>query len=395
MRVLFTSTPTYGHFHPLVPLARALLAAGHEVRVACPAAFRSAVDGAGLPFIAAGSADIPPALMAELAAVRSDPLRRAQLMITRVFFGLQAQAMVPDLLAIIDDWAPDMMVRDYLEYGGLIAAELRDLPHAASGAVAFQPPPVYAAVLDGLSALRSAFGLPLDPDGASLFRDLVLAPLPQSWVPPDAIVPPTMHFVRPEPFNASGVERLPAAVTALPPARPTVHASLGTINNDVPGVYEAILAGLREEDLNLVLTCGREGDPDDFGPQPPNVIIARYIPHSALLPRCDVMLTHCGLNSIMACLELGLPMVGIPITADQPRNAERLAALGVAVIVGPGERTPEAFRTATQAVLTDPSYRRNAEQLRDEIAGMPGSDRGVALLEQLVKEHQPVVAAEA
>ena len=82
MRVLVTSTPTYGHFHPIVPLARALVAAGHDVRVAAPASFRSAIDAAGLSFVAAGSADIPPALVAELAAVRPDPLRRAQLMIT-------------------------------------------------------------------------------------------------------------------------------------------------------------------------------------------------------------------------------------------------------------------------------------------------------------------------
>ena len=154
-------------------------------------------------------------------------------------------------------------------------------------------------------------------------------------------------------------------------------------------MYEAILAGLRDEPVNLVLTCGRDRDPGDFGLQPANVVIARYIPHGALLPQCDVMLTHCGLNSIMACFELGLPMVGIPITADQPRNADRLAALGVAVVVGPTDRTPEAFRAATRTVLTDLAYRRSAERVRDEIAGMPGSDHGVVVLERFVETWLP------
>src|SRR5687768_5212967 len=103
MRVLLTSTPTYGHFHPIVPLARALVAAGHDVRVACPFSFRRAVEAAGLPFVAAGSADIPLDLAGELAAARPDAYRRARLMITRVLMGIQAHAMVPDVLDIIDD----------------------------------------------------------------------------------------------------------------------------------------------------------------------------------------------------------------------------------------------------------------------------------------------------
>jgi len=35
MRVLFTTHPAAGHFHPQVPLAEALVAAGHEVAFAC------------------------------------------------------------------------------------------------------------------------------------------------------------------------------------------------------------------------------------------------------------------------------------------------------------------------------------------------------------------------
>lgn len=394
MRVLLTSTPMYGQFHPMVPLARALMAAGHEVRAACAASFRAAVDAAGLPFVAAGTADIPADLMTELEAARPDAVRRGWLMLTRVVLGIQAQAMVPDILAIVDEWRPDVLVRDFLEYGGLIAAELRGIPHASTGAVHFQPPPVYAATIDGLAALRASFDLPPDPNGASMFRYLVLAPLPRSWVPPDAMIPPTIHFLRPEPFNMSGAERLPRAVTRLPQGRPTVHASLGTLHNDSPGAYEAILAGLRDAPVNLVLTVGRERDPADFGPQPAHVVIERYIPHVLLLPHCDAMLTHCGLNSIMACLERGVPMVGIPITGDQPRNARRLAELGIAVVVESSERTPDAFRAATQEVLADPSYLYNAELLRDEIAAMPGSRRGVTLLERLARTQQPVLAEE-
>ena len=69
------------------------------------------------------------------------------------------------------------------------------------------------------------------------------------------------------------------------------------------------------------------------------------------------------------------------------------AELGVARVVGPQERTPEAIRAATQAVLRDPSYRVNAERVRDEIAAMPGLERAVELLERLARDRAPIIAA--
>jgi len=95
----------------------------------------------------------------------------------------------------------------------------------------------------------------------------------------------------------------------------------------------------------------------------------------------------------MACLSLGLPMVVLPVSADQPRNARRCADLGVAQVVGVDERTSEAIRAATQAVLREPSYRANAERIRDEITSMPGQEMAVELLERLARDKTPIIAS--
>ena len=95
----------------------------------------------------------------------------------------------------------------------------------------------------------------------------------------------------------------------------------------------------------------------------------------------------------MACLCVGVPMIVLPVNADQPRNARRCADLGVARVVGPDERTPEAIRAATQTVLRDPAYRANAERVRDEIAAMPGPELAVELLERLARDRAPIIAA--
>jgi MGT family glycosyltransferase len=141
------------------------------------------------------------------------------------------------------------------------------------------------------------------------------------------------------------------------------------------------------------VAVGDRRDPAEFGPLPPNVIVEQYVSHTAFLPHCDAVLTHGGYGAIMACLSLGLPVVVLPVNADQPRNARRCAELGVARVIGPEERTPEAIRTATQAGLDDPTYRANAERIRDEITSMPGQELAVELLERLARDRAPIIAA--
>jgi MGT family glycosyltransferase len=216
--------------------------------------------------------------------------------------------------------------------------------------------------------------------------------MPPVWVAPDEEPPPTTHFICPPPPHSAAGDAAPGWLDALPAARPLVHATLGTTEvNRTPGLYEAILAGLVEEPIELVIGVGRQRDPGDFGPQPDHVHIAQYLPHAALLPRCDVVVTHGGFGTIMGSLSVGVPMVVVPAQADQPRNARRCVDLGVGRVVGPKERTPEAIRTAVRAVLADPMYRRNAEGLRAAMATLPTMDYAVTLLERLATERQPML----
>ena len=106
--------------------------------------------------------------------------------------------------------------------------------------------------------------------------------------------------------------------------------------------------------------------------------------HALLLPRCDVVITHGGYGSVMACLDAGVPMVVIPLAGgDQAGNANRCAALGVARVVPSDQHTPEAIRAAVRDVLADPRYCEQASRLRNQIRALPGAEHTVGLLEQL------------
>jgi UDP:flavonoid glycosyltransferase YjiC (YdhE family) len=391
MRVLFTCIPASGHFHPLVPIAAALRAAGHDVRFASAPPLAAQVAAAGFAFFPAGD----DARALALALPEHDtlsPLARREVFRRRLFPAIWPAARLPALRALAAAWPPDLVVSDNYEFAGRVAAEHRGVPHAA-----VQVAPVFGyadrlALVPAMDALRASVGLPPDPDAAMLFRYLYLLCEAPQFRPDEEVLPPTAHRLRRAPFDQSGDERLPAWVAALPD-RPTVFATLGTSPIRPPGVLAAILAGLRDEPLTLALTTGRDLDPATFGPQPEHVHVERYIPQSLLFPCCDLVVSHCGSGTLYAALDHGLPLVNIPIAADQPENAARCAALGVGVTVGPDERTPEAIRAAMREVLANPAYRANAARLRDAMAALPGPEHAVALLERLAAEQQPLLTA--
>lgn len=381
MRILFTSQPGLGHWHPLIGLARALQTAGHEVAFATTPGACAAIEANGIRCFPVARDESDEALRERRRWLMDrPPAEQAAYMVGEIFAGITAERALPGMMAVGRTWQPAVVVRENLEFSGFLMAEALGVPHAVVQVAAWRPP-MHQGAVEALDRLRPGIGLPSDPDPNTMFRYLLLLPRPPGFVD-QATLPATAHMVQPLIFDRSGDEQLPAWVDGLPD-RPLVYATLGTAFNQAPGVLAAIIGGLRDEPVTLVLTTGRDLDPATFGPQPPNVHIERYIPQSLLFPRCDAVVTHGGSGTVMAALRYGVPMVIIPIAADQPENARLCAELGVGRVIGSASRTPEAIREATREVLENPKYRANAERVRDDIASLPGLDHTVGLIETL------------
>jgi UDP:flavonoid glycosyltransferase YjiC (YdhE family) len=393
VRVLFTTLPATGHFHPLVPLARATAAAGHDVAFASAASFCPTIVSVGFPCFPAGfdRRGVPlDVLFPELRSLTGEAF--THFVTGHIRVEVEAARMVTDLLALTADWAPDLIVRDASEYGGCIAAEVLGIPHASvRTAVTASSYVGRRFVAQELNVLGGAHGLAPDPEATMPFRYLHLACEPPGLWPAEDPPAPTSHLLRPEPFDRSGAESLPDWVMELPDA-PTVCATLGTYMNRSTEIFQAILDGLREERLNVVLTIGRDQDPAQFGPQPSNVHIERYIPLSLLLRYCTGVVCQAGFSTTVTALAHGLPMVLIPLGADQPLVAQQMARLGVGPVLDPTNRTPEAIRGAVHSMVTNGTYRANAQRARDAMMTLPGPEHGVTLLEKLAIERTPVLA---
>lgn len=377
-----------GDFHPLLPLARALAAAGHEVAFACSPSFCPTVEVAGFRCLPAGLDWGAPEAQAAFAPFFALPPGDKQTAWAwrHIFCGLPAERLATDLRALYRSWPFEVVVRESNEFGGYLAAEALGVPHSSVAADPYGSAYPRRHIFAGhLAGLRARLGLVPDPDGDTLYRHLHLACFPPSFVQPDEPVAPTTYNLRRVLVDGDGDEQLPDWFDKLPP-RPTVHATLGTVFHREPALIRAILTGLRDEPVNLVLTVGDDQDPAQYGPQPPSVRIERYLPHGWLLPRCDLVICHGGFNTVMAALSCGLPLVVIPLAADQPHNARRCADLGVGVVVEPAAVTPGTIRDAVLAVLADSRYRDNARGLRAESERLPGPEHGVGLLERLVAQ---------
>ncbi len=383
LRVLFCCLPGFGHFHPMVPLAGASVSEGHDVafataerfcrRVVEPAGFRA--FGAGLsPLVVEDETMRRP----EVAALAHDDVWRFG---AHMFAGVAGPAKVADVVATIDAWKPDLVVHDAIDFAAPVAAAHRRLPWAAHSFGAIQPEEFWALAGDLMAPTWEAWGVGPLPAGG-VFRHLYLDICPPSLQASNIASVGTARPLRPVPFDMSGDEGLPEWVGSLP-RRPTVYVTMGTVFNDTPGVFEAVLDGLRHAPFNVIVTIGRDRDPAELGTQPPNVHVERWIPQSLLFGHCDAVVCHGGSGTMLAALSHGLPLLVLPRGANQFWNAERCAALGAARVLDDTDVDPAAVRRELDDLLGRPDYRVSADRLRQEIERMPAPAALVPVLEGL------------
>jgi UDP:flavonoid glycosyltransferase YjiC (YdhE family) len=77
-------------------------------------------------------------------------------------------------------------------------------------------------------------------------------------------------------------------------------------------------------------------------------------------------------------------MIIVPLAADQPDNADRCLAAGVARVLTPEGLDAGAVERAVNTVVSDPTYRRRANEVAGEVAAMPGPDVAVDRIESIV-----------
>lgn len=376
MRILFTFIGGSGHFRPLIPFARAAQAAGHTVAVAGAGGRQAEVTGAGFPTFFRTSEPKPPSSTGA-PAERPEPLDLAaeERVMREGFAGGGASRHAEAIREIALEWKPDVIVRDEIDFGSAIAAEMLGIPCVnvivlLAGGLARKE-----VVYEPIAALRAQQRLAPDPDLSRLNGGLVIMPAPPSLRDPRQPLPEDTFYCAPGdrvPRNERGIENLPL-----------IYFTLGTLDT-YRDVFTRMLAGLRDLPVRVVTTVGPRLDPASFGPQPEHVRIEQFVPQDEILAEADLVIAHGGSGTLIGSLAHGVPSVLLPMGADQPQNTWRCVELGTALELDPVTFTPEEAARTVGRVLGEDSYRLAAQRIQDEINALPEPAEALRLIEALL-----------
>lgn len=391
-RVLATVTGSPSHARAVLPFARALAEAGHDVLVACPEELAGVLTSAGLrvepvmPPMAATVATLGPQL-ADLEGPRD-----IDVIAPLLFGGAHVSDTVRLLRPVAERFAPDLVLRDGTELAGVLLAEELGIPHVAApsgGGQQLRPVALDAA----LTARSREIGLEPPRTGAALHRYGRLDCLPPAWSFAAEGVAPAWSYRQDDEVARGDV--LPAWIGDLPAGRPLVLAAIGTALPmmaaprpegappgesrsgggrppgappvDPSGALRTIVDGLAPIDCEAVVATG--GLPvADGAPPADHVHLLDWVPQPLLLSCADLLLTHGGYNSIREAVRHGVPMVVLPQFGDQEANADRVEALGLGRRCAPD---PAAVAAAVRSVLEDDAIRAEVRRAQRAMLALP------------------------
>lgn len=399
LKILLTPVGSSGDVHPFVGLGVALRRRGHRVIVITNGHFAPLVRAAGLEFVELGTEE------QYFQAISHPDLWSA----TRGFNAVAEMVNrlvrpMFDLLAEHHEPGHTITVGGSLALGARLAQEKLGLPMVS---VHLQPalfrsrvaPAKYAdLVVEGfapdwfrrliiwlgdvalvdpilgrpLNASRAELGL---PPVRGILRSWVNSPLrvlglfPDWFCPPQPDWPAQARLVGFPLYDEGGV-------TAAPPGLEEFLASGEAPIAFTPGsamrfgqrfFAQAADACARLGRRGVLLTRFPEQIPTHL---PPGVRHFDFVPLGMLLPRCAAMVHHGGIGTASQALAAGVPQLIMPLSHDQPDNAERIARLGVGTSMLPRRFKGPAVAQALRGLLESPGVGRACKEIAGRFAGV-------------------------
>ena len=393
MRVLMASWAWPTHYTPLVPIAWALRAAGHEVRVASQPALQDVITGSGAVAVPVGPdldheevrrrsmadlrlVDVPaaPPPGGSMASWPPEALTRVR----RVFgvFVAYAEAMADDLMTFARQWRPDLIIYDPTTYAAPLVATALGIPairHVHGVDVTYQAREIVPGLVAPLAERLGA----RSPDIMGL---ATIDPCPPSMRIPSEVRRIPVRYV---PYN--GPAALPHWLRSEPVRRRlcvTWGTSTTRLEGDATFMPPRVIAAARHLDIEIIMAL-TEHDAAALGEPAARVQVVRDLPLHLFLSSCAAVVHQGGNGTLLTAAVHGVPQLILPQLRDQMFHADRLAETGAGLSLPRGEVTDTAIRDRLEQVLGDPEYRANACRIRAEMLAMPPPSSVVPQLQAL------------
>ncbi|MFC8850069.1 MULTISPECIES: nucleotide disphospho-sugar-binding domain-containing protein [unclassified Micromonospora] len=387
MRVLMMVTPVPSHFQPLVPLAWALRAAGHDVLVVAQPDVLPLVESTGLSALAVGDPFHVDDLLFETLPADTRPLAVRPRLAPHLLghygrlWATHARYLLPAYLPVARELRPDLIVADPLEYSSLVIGAVLGVPvvHHRWGVDEISGP-ARAAVRPVLAGVCERLGIAGLPDPTVL-----VDPCPPSLQLPGAEPAMPMRYV---PYNGRRVlppwrqEEVATRSTRSPGNRRVAVTMGGTLAvNGVPFVRRVLSAFAGMPQVSVLATV-EEKYRAELGGVPENVQLIDNTPLDLFLGSCAAVVHQGGAGTTMTATAFGLPQLVLPQLADHFGHGDRIAATGAGIAFHTVDEQDDVglLRESLAALLFESAYREAATELRAEMRRTPAPDTVVAEL---------------
>lgn len=387
MRVLFCTTGGLGHLLPLRPLATALRSLGHAVAwVTAPDALPR-LEGFGFDLFAAGPSFETSRRQFRAAHADGSNLAGEQLSaytFPRLFGAVLAPAMLDDVEQAVRHWRPDFVVHEPAALAApLVCLQLgvRNVTHGYG----LRPPSQYLEDAMGFFGPHCrARGMEVPLDGG-LYRHFYLDIAPPSLQRP--LQTSSESVLRFNPYRADNADAsvLPAdlreALQVSVTRGPRIYVTFGTVFNRSPALFVAACAAARLG-ATVVVTVGADGDPVPFSSLGEHVSAHRFLDQAALLPHCELVVSHGGAGTLLGAAAHGVPQLILPQAADHFRNARALCSVNAGRAVEPQHQTTDEVVAAMAGAVNSEAQLVAAAALAREISGMSDAATAAHRLER-------------
>jgi MGT family glycosyltransferase len=161
------------------------------------------------------------------------------------------------------------------------------------------------------------------------------------------------------------------------------------------GVYRTAIDAVAGLDARVLLTVGRHFDASRLTEVPDQVHVEAWVDQAQVLGEAELVVCHGGSGTTLGALAAGVPVVVVPVFADQFANGARVAQAGAGFLVDTGRdaqglRRPldrgdaGPIRRAIDTVLAEPSYREAARAVAAEMDAAPTAK---TTLEELLRSR--------
>jgi UDP:flavonoid glycosyltransferase YjiC (YdhE family) len=367
LRILMVHWDGSGNIPPQRALARELNRRGHDVHVLSHDTLAEAVIADGGRFHA-----LPNATQWDPAQPHTNEEEGA--FVVQNVVG--SSAFAADFLAVREAVRPDICLIDAMLISTLNIAIERRLPFAAINHIAWIREGACAGFLNSIMAT-----LPGATAGSTFFDLLARAPLVLATSYPEfgtqRKIASHIHFV--------GPIREPVAHGPWPRRsgnRPFVLVSLSSMFQGQEATLRNICEAVPVLPIEVLVTTGRGIAPNALSVSG-NLEARSFVPHDAVLPSVDLVVTHAGFGTLMYSAGAGKPTLCLPNGRDQNDNAARMEALGLGRTLSP-EASPAAIGAAVMDMLGDESLRAASRSFASGVSRFGKLTHAAELIERAV-----------